>query len=326
MIEITAGCRGEFDARKEIVGLMEKAGLRSWLEAPVEISQTAPGTLSIRDQGLFAFQHDLLEHQVAADPNIVIIGRPVIPPTVRYAVIITHGWLDKGQGDWPAQTALAMAACTDPNQWLCLSYDWRGGSIVFTSVMAAQYARDIAGPRLAKAVSSVGIRFSHIHLMGHSAGSWTIHSAAKQLAEKFPDASFHLTFLDAYVPSNWDPDQLGCIFTDDSAGRTYWADHYYTRDITADVTQYNLARAHNVDLTALDPLIVEHEFPYRWYYATITGHYTRFDEKKEDVITKAANVEYGFARSRQAGRDAWTFSQSLPMGNKAVKISKPNKD
>lgn len=324
MIFCTTGCRAGVDARQQIITWMENAGMHSWLDAPVEITQTRKGTLSIRDRGIFAFQYALLNPDIAAEPNIVFTSEPAIPPTVQEAVVITHGWLDKGADDWPAEMAWAIAQRTDPNQWLCISYDWRGGSAVVSSIQAAEYARDIAGPRLAKALFRLGIPFHHIHLIGHSAGSWAIHSAAQLLAEQDPGASFQMTFLDAYVPSKWNPDELGDIFPDAASARVYWADHYFTRDITASVTQYDLKRARNLDITDLDPWIAEHEFPYRWYYATITGRYTRWDEKKEDVISQVAGIQYGFERSREAGESNWTESLSLPMGNEAIKMRKPS--
>ncbi len=324
MVAFSAGCRAEFDARRELIGWMEKAGLQRWLEAPVEITQTQPGVLSMRDQGLFAIQHALLAPEPAADPNIVLCGPIAIPQTVCRVAVVTHGWLDKGQDRWPLEMACAIAGRTDPNQWVCVSWDWRGGSAVVSSVQAAEYARDIAGPRLAKALIRLNLRPRHIHLIGHSAGVWTIQTAASRLAQQYPDADFHLTFLDAYVPSKWIPDELGPVFPGGAAGRRCWAEQYYTRDFTGSVTEHDLAGAHNVDITALDPWIAEHEFPYRWYMATITGRYTRWDERKEEVVTEAEGVRYGFDRSRMAGEANWTRSLDLPLANQAVKIPTPS--
>jgi hypothetical protein len=147
--------------------------------------------------------------------------------------------------------------------------------VVITSVQAAEYARDIAGPRLARAILALGTEFKHIHLIGHSAGTWTIHSAAKRLAYARRDIELHLTFLDAYIPSQWDKTLLGRVFLDPKRQKEQcWAEHYYTKDITFVVTEHDLKYAHNVDISAVDPLISEHEFPYRWYTATITGKFS----------------------------------------------------
>ena len=317
---LTAFCFAEFDARREVIKLMENSGMEKYLHAPVRVSAAGPGVLSITDEGIFAIQHELLSAEVAADPNIVIDADICIPPTVDKLVLVTHGWMDKGEKDWPSRMAAAIGERVDPNEWLCASYDWKGGSIVITSVQAAEYARDIAGPRLAAAIEKLGVDFKHIHLLGHSAGSWTIDAAAKQLGATHSDVVFHLTFLDAYVPEKWDPDMLAQLFEDDKQQSRVWAEQYYTKDITWKLTQHNLKFAHNVDISDIDTLIVEHEFPYRWYMATITGRYDRWDEKKETVLTCAHDTNYGFARSREAGAENWTQSRKLKRGKKAVKI------
>ena len=69
----------------------------------------------------------------------------------------------------------------------------------------------------------------HVHLIGHSAGSWLISEAARIIAKE-TNASIHLTFLDAYVPLSWQQEKLGDFSVDPNV--PYWADHYFTRDIT----------------------------------------------------------------------------------------------
>jgi hypothetical protein len=316
-------CSGEFDARREIIKLMENSRMEKYLQAPVTVTETPTGILSIADTGIFAIQHELLSPEASADPNIVMDKNITIAPSADKLVVVTHGWLDKGQKDWPTKMAEAIRERTDPNEWVCAAYDWKGGSVVITSVQAAEYAREIAGPRLASAVLKLDRPFRHIHLIGHSAGSWTIHAAARRIAEVRPETTFHLTFLDAYVPDKWDPDELGRIFDDNlKQNIQVWADQYYTKDITYKVTQYDLKNAHNVDLTAIDPFIAEHEFPYRWYMATITGRYDRWDEKKEPVYTQANSIDYGFARCLESGRANWALTQTLRPNNPAVKIEK----
>ena len=318
-------CFAEFDAREEIVKLMQKNGLQQYLNAPVTVSQTDAGCLSIRDKGIYAFQHELLAPEAATDPNVVIDKDVHIHPQADKLVIVVHGWMDKGQNSWPSEMAAAIGQRVDPNEWICGSYDWRGGSVVITSVQAAEYARDIAGPRLAKALLELGNEFEHIHLIGHSAGTWTIHSAAKRLAYARPDVQLHLTFLDAYVPSQWDETLLGRVFLDPKRQKEQcWAEHYYTKDITFIVTEHDLKYAYNVDISAVDPLISEHEFPYRWYAATITGKFTRWDEKKETVHTRHDGIDYGFARCLEAGDKNWIQSREQNTNNSAVKLEKNN--
>ncbi|MHC5083082.1 MAG: hypothetical protein ACYTET_03985, partial [Planctomycetota bacterium] len=291
--------------------------------APVRISITEQGFLSIVDKGFFAIQHELMPEEVASDPNVIIEDNVTIHPDAGNLVIVTHGWLDKGQNSWPADLANAIYGRTDPNQWTCGVYDWKGGSVVITSIQAAEYARDIAGPRLAAAVLKLDKQFDHIHFIAHSAGSWVIDAAAEHIADRKPDTEFHLTFLDAYVPGKWRADDLGRVFKEDiPQTQQYWAEHYYTKDITSKVTHNDLRYAHNVDISALDPLIAEHEFPYRWYTATVTGRYRRWDEKNKPVITQLDNTDYGFTRGLEAGDNQWKQSLKLQMDNKALKFKK----
>lgn len=312
-----------FDARQEVIKLMEQAGMENLLAAPVRVTATLSGPLVILDEGIFVVQHSILNVSGASEPNVIIVDPAAIPLGADKLVIVTHGWLDKGQDRWPAEMAAALYARIDPNQWICGSFDWKGGSAVLTSIQAAEYARDIAGPRLAAAVIKLNRPWKHIHLIGHSAGAWAIQSAARQLAQVCPDAVFHLTFLDAYVPARWDLADLGRLFDDLARQRAFcWAEHYYTRDITLDVTQCKLKWAHNVDISALDPFIREHEFPYRWYMATITGFYSRWDEKKLLVQRLCGTTEYGFTRSLEFSPENWNQSFHL-MCNTDVVFKKP---
>lgn len=317
------GCSAEFDARQETVRLMEKAGLEHLLSAPVRICCAENGPIAITDEGIFMVQHTLLTPDVGSEPNVVVEGLELLNPKADKLFVAVHGWLDKGQTGWPGRLAEAVQQRVDPNEWVCASFDWKGGAVVISSVMAAEYARDVAGPRLAAGVLAMERPFRHIHLVGHSAGSWAIHAAARRLVERFPEATFHLTFLDAYVPSKWNPDELGTIFLDTRRQMThYWADHYYTRDITYKVTECNLKNAHNVDITAAAPLVGDHEFPYRWYTATVTGEFARWDERWADVVSGYKDVAYGFARSLEAGAEHWQTSRTLPMNNPVVIVLK----
>lgn len=314
LLSLTAACRG--GANENILWLLEKAGMQERIEAPVGLSTLDNGLLLIQDTGLFLVEH-LLADRPAAEPNVIVRDGFAIRPQADKLVIVTHGWLDKGEDKWPAAMAGAIAGRVDPNEWICGVYDWKGGSVVMLSTQAAEYSRDIAGPRLAAAVLKIPNRFTHIHLIGHSAGAWILRSAAKELMRALPDTVFHLTFLDAYVPSRWNTREL-CDWT--SLHGAVWAEHYYTRDFTLNMTEQDLPCAHNVDITALDPWVAEHEFPYRWYLATITGRYERWDEKALKVFTQCGNTEYGFARSLESGEENWRYSRLLPCGDSAVLI------
>ena len=94
----------------------------------------------------------------------------------------------------------AIHARVDPNQWLCISFDWAGGALVASPMDAVKYANNIAGPRLAKTILKLNPDPRHIHLIGHSAGSWVIDSAASIIARQNKSCVIHLTYLDAYIP------------------------------------------------------------------------------------------------------------------------------
>ncbi len=239
----------------------------------------------------------------------------------KYLVVGTHGWFERAA--WPRDLAVEIAKRVDANEWVCGWFDWRVDARKVNPRDAAEFARDTAGAMLAEKILEVSKDWEHVHLVGHSAGSWLISEAAKKIAQQ-TDASIHLTFLDAYVPLGWDEDKLGAMPNEPNL--IYWADHYLTRDVTLKVTQRQLSNAHNVDIGDITPGLKDHEFPRYWYPATVRGEYLpgqRYKGKKLYVGT--GDREYGFARSLEAGRERWEESLKLAMGNKAVEVKKPKK-
>ena len=150
-------CFADFDVRKEIIKFMEgNKELQKYLDASVTVTQTSSGSLLIRDEGIFAFQHELLTPETATEPNVVLEESVAVNPGADKLVVVTHGWMDKGENSWPDEMAAVIGERVDSNEWVCAFYDWKGGSVVITSIQAAEYARDIAGPRLAKALLELG--------------------------------------------------------------------------------------------------------------------------------------------------------------------------
>ncbi len=240
--------------------------------------------------------------------------------SAEYIVIVTHGWIEKGKGKWPQDIAIAISHRVDLNDWLCAYYDWSKGAATIDPTDAAQYARDVAGAAIAGQVLALPNKFRHIHLIGHSSGAWAISEAAKIIANN-TDADIHLTFCDAFVPAGWPQQSLG--LADMPSDANYWADQYYTRDFTLKYTEQNLDHAHNIDVTEIDQLIKDHNFPWKWYYATITGSFPKFsliDDSK--LVTDVNGLEYGFIRGLEAGKENWEQSLTLKMGNDAVKFRK----
>jgi hypothetical protein len=238
-------------------------------------------------------------------------------------VVVAHGWIEKGD-DWPKDMAEAISSRIDPNECACGYFDWSKGAATINPTDAAEYARDVAGATLAGQILKLNGDLKHVHLIGHSSGCWTISEAAKIIARQ-TTADIHLTFLDAYVPNSFSADELGDANV--AAGVNFWADHYYTRDFTAQLTAQDLVHAHNVDLTEIDQFIKDHNFPWKWYHATITGSFPNnsfMDDKK--IVIDVDGVDYGFARSYEADPNAWPQSLKLQPGNPAVKLKqKSNK-
>jgi hypothetical protein len=236
-------------------------------------------------------------------------------------VVATHGWIERGRGDWPEDMALAIQKRTDPNLWLCGYFDWSEGAITVNPTDAAEFARDVAGPQLAQQIIRTTSSWRHIHLIGHSCGGWVVSEAAKILARK-TKADIHLTFLDAYVPPSWEESSLADINAPDDAN--CWAEHYYTRDYTLRSTQWDLTFAHNVDVTGVDYGLKDHNFPWQWYFATICGKYPKGNLLgNRKVVRNAKGIEYGFVRSREcSGSHGWRISRRLPTGREAVKLKK----
>jgi hypothetical protein len=236
-------------------------------------------------------------------------------------VVVVHGWLEKGSDRWGQYCAEAIAAKADPQKWSCAYYEWSKGAITLNPRDAAQYARDKGGKDLAAELLSQRRDYRHIHLIGHSSGAWLVSEAGKILAKE-TTAEIHVTFLDAYVPLGWDESNLGDI---EAAGRVRWADHYFTRDLTLGVTERKLTHAVNVDITALDRPLGDHNFPKYWYYATISGKYPEHHLLPAGgaAVSDSNGVQYGFARSLEAGESNWLASLDITPGNgEVVRIRK----
>lgn len=235
------------------------------------------------------------------------------PPNL---VVCTHGWIEKSR--WPADLARAIGAGLDRRQWLCGWYDWRRQAQRVNPADVARYGRNTAGELLGEKIVALNPNWKHVHLIGHSAGAWVISEAAKVVAEE-TGAEIHLTFLDAYVPPFWDEQKLGDLAHNRNV--RFWADHYFTRDMTLGATQIRLSNAHNVDLTKIDPGVNDHKFPWHWYHATVAGEYvTAARYAGKAFFNQADGIEYGFARSLEAGADNWSTSRTLSHGNEPVTL------
>ena len=62
-----------------------------------------------------------------------------------FLVVVVHGWIEKGRGDWPEDMANAIQKNVNTELWLCGYFDWAKGAVSLNPTDAATYAADIAG-------------------------------------------------------------------------------------------------------------------------------------------------------------------------------------
>ncbi len=268
--------------------------------------------LGVRDPVLYLLVEDSNGvHFVAADADTVR-NEPNL-------VIITHGWYERES--WPARMALAIHRRVDHRAWCCGWYDWRGQASHLLPSDAATVARDEVGPSLGRQIVGLSRQWRHVHLIGHSAGSWLINEAAGAVASQ-TSASIHMTFLDAYAPKGWDPGTLGRFAADPC--ETCWIEHYFTRDPLGHLTENLLPCACNIDVTDVNPGFNSHKFPWRWYQATIVGGYApdgRFAGRH--VHCEASGLQYGYERSLESGLSPWRTSLSLKTSEEPIRVPGP---
>jgi len=231
-----------------------------------------------------------------------------------HIVVVTHGWFE--ELNWPADTAAAIYKKTDSKKWLCGWLNWRGKAAQLNPTDAARYGRDQCGAKLARAILHYNNKPEHIHLIGHSAGCWAVAQAAAILGEK-TDASIHLTYLDAYVPLFWKAQRLTDM-TD--GGKRYFAEHYFTRDITLATTEVVLPGVCNVDITDADPDLPDHKFAWNWYLATVMSDYDPQGKYAGKALNRTADgLELGYAMSLEAGGSDWP-DRRLAASKKVLKL------
>lgn len=247
--------------------------------------------------------------RLLADPNIQSQGMGL--------TVVSHGWLEKD--DWYQDLALALRASTRA-PWLFGWYEWRNQSKHINPVEVTRLAKFQLGPNLGQQISETDVSIRHVHLIGHSAGSWLINEAARVIRKKRA-TSLHLTFLDAYIPAGWDKDELGDVNTE--GNDPTWADHYLTRDHTLAFTHQPLKHAYNVDLTGIAHGMNRHRFPFFWYHATVTGQYPREKFADRPVVNQIGSIRYGFPLTREAGAANWRNTLRFTTGNEPIQLAEP---
>lgn len=299
------------------LGLLVLTGMLLWVclrhsSAPVDNPEFLLVPLSEKGDPPIAFgtqAADRFLNTLRADPQLKVSGLGL--------TVITHGWLERE--DWCRDLALALRDHT-PDPWLFTWYDWKKQSQHVNPTEVARLAKYTLGPALGQQIREMGLPLTHVHLIGHSAGSWLVNEAARDLAQD-SDLPIHLTFLDAYVPIGWNADELGNVYPDlNDSQRPFWADHYLTHDHTLVFTHQTLMHAHNVDLTAIAHGLNQHRFPFYWYHATVTGSYPRALYADRPLISQTGDTPYGFPLTREAGPNNWQNALLLDMGNNPLKL------
>jgi len=187
-------------------------------------------------------------------------GLPQRQPGKTNLVIVTHGWNKKESGQtyppdviWVDSMVSAISnnvAKAGLTNWQVVGYKWITNAWVGTiSGIAGGTLLDNAdkeGANLGKCISTQG--WSHVHLIGHSAGAAVIQVASRWLVTNSSKTEIHTTLLDPYVG-------LGKYHGRDKYGEgSTWADSYFSRDKeTGFETEGPLDHAYNVDVTWLDP-------------------------------------------------------------------------
>jgi hypothetical protein len=249
--------------------------------------------------------------------------------------VTTHGWIPAGADpekyvDWIVKMDADMRVKLD-SSWEVAFSDWsnKAQSDVLGVPGVLANAKE-QGKLLAKSIldGDGGAEWKHVHLIGHSAGSYVISTAASMLVKARDAGTFkgdiHLTFLDAAAVAPGIEFTLGS-----SLDRSRdWSDSYFVGP-PADLTPFTseaLWNSHNVILTAIaltDPsyavppgLFPYHGYPIHWYGNTIndpTGAYGAVQ----------GNRTYGFARSLEEG--GWNDRGDYPVGNLFPVVLMPKK-
>ncbi len=260
------------------------------------------------------------------DPNVPPLPAPIEPsePQKNKLIVVTGGWSGIGRwvsyvfpNEWTRTMAQSLKDMIEngdiDSSWEVREWPWMSESDTFFPWKAMTNGLE-QGKLLAKSIVDAN-QWEHVHLVGHSAGSAVIGSAAQVLTDERAVGRFsgtiHLTFLDAYTPFDILDDTYGSTL-----GSNDWADNYYNSLTLGDFCWAGepFLYALNVDLRNLG--LISHAFPCDWYYATITGEYPDGVSLDDDNLFDGRR--YGFPRSLDTGVANWQESLNLAVGNHPI--------
>jgi hypothetical protein len=243
------------------------------------------------------------------------------PPGKDSLVIVTHGWQRSWAApntDWVGDLVYSIdAAVSAQGNWYVESLLWETDAHTVLPQKAAQNGEEIGALR-GRQIATEG--WSHVHFIAHSAGSALIQAATRQIKARSPSTTVHTTFLDPFVGVTT-IDRLTYGETAD------WADSYFAEDVTSWQTRGRLSHAHNVNVTAIDPLTKPmlvfsstanstpavdthpdstHGWPYHFYFNTVPPN------------SQSGAEGYGFPLSKEGG--GWANRGNFQTGNSPVAL------
>jgi len=216
---------------------------------------------------------------IKAQPSIKTYGTCPAKQSGKDSLIeVTHGWSPKVRligsppdQPWVDQMTNAIGQYltnSGLNNWQVAEYKWLTNAWKLNPEDALNNAKQ-EGLKLGNCISTQG--WSHVHLIGHSAGAGLIQAASEVIKSNSPTTTVHCTFLDMYLGF----DTAGLI---NYGNGTDWSDSYFSRDVeTGWLTEGSLTNAYNIDVTQLD----SHKVP--------TGVYWSAGTFQQCIITESAH-------------------------------------
>lgn len=163
-------------------------------------------------------------------------------------IVITHGWQPLGalaDVSWMEDMADAIGAnlaIQGKTNWRVETFNW--SFFAWPDPESALVNGNTLGSLLGM---QLGLQsWSHIHLIGHSAGSAVIQCATEWIKCLSDETTVHATYLDPYIGRY----SIGRLWYGLNAD---WADNYFSDDWTGNLTGGRLLHTHNVNVTQLDP-------------------------------------------------------------------------
>ena len=224
-------------------------------------------------------------------PPVTITAVPPKAPGKDSLIVITHGWqfgvpsiFLNNDVPWVTDMATTIRnklAQEGKDNWQVNAKMW-GIDATWHEPWFPLELGHIIGENLGKEIA--GQPWSHVHLIGHSAGAGLIQRAAEVIKQGSSPPTVHTTFLDPFV--GYFKEHRGTY------GRSAdWSDNYYSEDLSGGRTS-SVPLSQNVDVTVLDPdqsiTHLLHTWPHDFYTKTVTNGL-------------AAALGYGFPLSLEGG-------------------------